>query len=83
MSDSTTNFQGLLYEAILSLPDGDGYFGYYVYKTHVEYVDVDEWTGGSEPKYWSHQEFYNEHKDSEGGLEKAVIEFLMNNKFII
>lgn len=73
-----------LYEAIQGLPPHfDGHFGYRVYKHYVEYIDEDEWTGGSKPKYWSHQEFYDEfYTQKEDRLKRGVIEFLITNKFV-
>lgn len=72
-----------LYDGTQHLPGYDGYFGYRVYREYVEYVDVDSWTGGSQPKYWSHQEFYDQfNNDKEISPERGVIEFLVSNKLV-
>jgi len=71
-----------LFENRIQLPNYDGYFGYKVYKEYVEYVDLDEWNGDKEPRYWTHQEFYNEFCNQEEVLKKGVIEFLVANKLV-
>lgn len=72
-----------LYDAIQHLPDYGGYFGYSVYKEYITYVDIDEWTGGSPERHWSHQAFYEEFMDQkEDGMAQGVIEFLKTNNLV-
>lgn len=71
-----------LIEYLYHLPDGDGYFGYRIFKEYIEYVDIDNWAGNGDTKYWSHQEFYKAFKNSQGGLEQATIKFLIDQRLI-
>lgn len=40
-----------LIEYLYHLPDGDGYFGYRIFKEYIEYVDIDNWAGNGDTKY--------------------------------
>jgi len=74
-----------LFSNIKYLIDDDryGYYGYKIYAERVEYLDADEMIGFGDPKYGSHQEFYNEFNNQKDNLvAKEVIEFLVTNKLV-
>lgn len=78
MSDQRSLYDCLLYRGY------DGYFGYQVFPDYIEYVDLDEWTGGSPSKFWSHQEFYDQFKSStDDQMVVSVISFLVKNKLVV
>jgi len=74
-----------LFSNIKYLIDDDryGYYGYEIYAERVEYFDANEMIGFGDPKYWSHQEFYNEFNNQKHNImANEVIEFLVTNKLV-